>query len=535
MNDTSEPNPSEDAASPTPSVSGDAEARLRQCSDLFPQMLQDWQEQHPEWRLEALLWILDRALRSLRGYLERDGENEVTWENPHVELRFPLDCVWAEHSTPESPHFHLKTGDLTLEDAADLGMASAAMSRLLVRHLEIAALQDWTNYSAFEKRGDRYRAVGSAELLDEVSSISDPEARALASDALFWPKSFGAGTIDCGSIAEGGPIGRVVAEQLAAVEPPLIVLPLEIAGHRVRLITILEIKPFIADAEAGTAYFLILAGLAVQADFGEPAAQDWWEQPWASLSHWSDESRRAIWDVLHQLIEELLKELGPALEPEMEEAILTVTAEVKVLVPKGARDILKRTSAEVADYFHSKGEIMRLAIERRGDGSADQTLKQRIKELITWVDEAKGNDEKGKSLEALVSTLFESVSGFSVAQRVKTETEEIDIWITNDFDSRAMRREGDVILAECKNWSAKCGKNEFNALLLKMMNRSRRCTLGFLISWNGFADTVTKEMLRGSREEVLIVPLDGNELRACADSGDFLALLLRARQRALMA
>jgi hypothetical protein len=40
---------------------------------------------------------------------------------------------------------------------------------------------------------------------------------------------------------------------------------------------------------------------------------------------------------------------------------------------------------------------------------------------------------------------------------------------------------------------------------------SQRCTLGFLISWNGFASTVTKEMLRGSREQILVVPLMGED------------------------
>ena len=38
--------------------------------------------------------------------------------------------------------------------------------------------------------------------------------------------------------------------------------------------------------------------------------------------------------------------------------------------------------------------------------------------------------------------------------------------------------------------------NELVLFHQKIENRSHRCTLGFLISWNGSAETVTEEMLR---------------------------------------
>ena len=101
------------------------------------------------------------------------------------------------------------------------------------------------------------------------------------------------------------------------------------------------------------------------------------------------------------------------------------------------------------------------------------------------------------------------------------------------FRSPRLRREGAVILAECKNWSGKCGKNEFVVFRSKLENRSQRTTLGFLISWNGFADTVSKEMLRGSREDLLIVPLAGDDLRRAVRDGDFSSVMLRAWDRAV--
>lgn len=79
----------------------------------------------------------------------------------------------------------------------------------------------------------------------------------------------------------------------------------------------------------------------------------------------------------------------------------------------------------------------------------------------------------------------------------------------------------------------KCGKDEFVIFREKIENRNQRCSLGFLISWNGFATTVTKEMLRGSHEQTLVVPVTGKDLRAAARDGDFLMVLTECWDRAV--
>lgn len=153
--------------------------------------------------------------------------------------------------------------------------------------------------------------------------------------------------------------------------------------------------------------------------------------------------------------------------------------------------------------------------------------------LVDAVENASSNQAKGRSLEELCSRLFETVPGMTVTQRILTETEEIDISVLNGSDDPRLRREGAIILAECKNWSGRCGKNEFVVFRAKLENRSQRTTLGFLISWNGFSETVTKEMLRGSREEILIVPLSGDDLRKAVREKSFVAVMLRAWDRAV--
>ena len=153
--------------------------------------------------------------------------------------------------------------------------------------------------------------------------------------------------------------------------------------------------------------------------------------------------------------------------------------------------------------------------------------------LVNKVDTATSSDDKGRSLEELCARLFDSVSGFSVTQRIRTATEEIDIGIRNGSSETPFNREEALILAECKNWSGKCGKDELVLFLQKIENRSQRCSLGFLISWNGFAVTVTKELLRGSRERSLIVPLEGKDIREAVRNNSFADILKTCWDRAV--
>jgi hypothetical protein len=67
----------------------------------------------------------------------------------------------------------------------------------------------------------------------------------------------------------------------------------------------------------------------------------------------------------------------------------------------------------------------------------------------------------------------------------------------------------------------------------KLENRNQRCSFGILIAWNGFAGTVTKEMLRGSREGTLVVPLTGEDVRQAVRTGDFLKVLLASWDKAV--
>jgi len=179
----------------------------------------------------------------------------------------------------------------------------------------------------------------------------------------------------------------------------------------------------------------------------------------------------------------------------------------------GVRKVAEQVEEAAADAADEVGKrIAEIAARLSGWGSLS------LDRLVDAVENASNNHDKGRSLEELCARLFGSVPELTVNQRLLTETEEIDISIINDSIEPRLRRKGAVVLAECKNWSGKCEKNEFVVFRSKLENRSQRTTLEFLVSWNGFAGTVSKEMLRRSREDLLIVPLAGDDIcRAGAD------------------
>jgi hypothetical protein len=143
-------------------------------------------------------------------------------------------------------------------------------------------------------------------------------------------------------------------------------------------------------------------------------------------------------------------------------------------------------------------------------------------------------DEKGQVLEELSSRLFNTVPGFAATGRVRTKTEDIDIRVQNASEDEVWRRESALLIAECKNWTGSCGKDEFVLFRTKLENRTGRVSCGFLISWNGFATTVAAEMLRGTKDNLLIVPITGQDLRAAVRDGDFPARLRDLQAKAVM-
>ncbi|WP_080426542.1 restriction endonuclease [Burkholderia ubonensis] len=93
---------------------------------------------------------------------------------------------------------------------------------------------------------------------------------------------------------------------------------------------------------------------------------------------------------------------------------------------------------------------------------------------------------KGRALEDLICYLFSQVPGVSITRRNEMnafETEEIDVALWNDAHADGFFFLPNIILIECKNWSAAVGSIEVNWFDSKLRNRG--LDFGILVAANG--------------------------------------------------
>ncbi len=88
---------------------------------------------------------------------------------------------------------------------------------------------------------------------------------------------------------------------------------------------------------------------------------------------------------------------------------------------------------------HQKAKALRQQLEEAADDAADQVGKkvaeiasqvsgwgsQKLDVVLKAVEKASSADERGRSLEELVSRLFETVPGFSVSNRIRTAKDQV--------------------------------------------------------------------------------------------------------------
>ncbi|MDQ1354721.1 MAG: hypothetical protein QG657_5030 [Acidobacteriota bacterium] len=118
--------------------------------------------------------------------------------------------------------------------------------------------------------------------------------------------------------------------------------------------------------------------------------------------------------------------------------------------------------------------------------------------------------EKGKALEELVTYLFSAYKPyFEVRTQVRSRTSALDLhlWFKPGDDPQ-LKKLGEEIIVECKNWRNPVGKPEINDLAGDMV--SRKCKTGILISregitGHGFKDAEGQRIIWFLSENNLII------------------------------
>lgn len=488
----------------------------------FEDALDSYEQAHPHWRIEVLVSLIKWGIRNLKHSIEEDPGAKITWDNPLVELHYPVEWDWKSPRDGDKLYGRQVLGKLTRENTSDRKAAANTLARMMACRFNTMALGNCTNGAWFEKRKSAYLPYLPPNLDAAIKRIRGKWKKREAIEAIYKP--FWIGTtrihIQDGRLEKNTRIPRAVAKRLETIgqrmDIPGISFTGDVNGRTMWSGLVFEIQPLIIDYDAQKAYYPVTIGLAFEHRLiGNDVIA-------VTPSEWPRKDRETFWDDILRGVDSLTEHLIPKKEPQ-DSIILLYNDQILKIQPLHCRSDIKVAKRLLAGFRTRRQEEEAFAKQRR---------RQLL--LLRACDRAKTANEKGRALEELTVDLFSTVPGLKVVRsRVRTQTEEIDLVIANEGNGRGFKHDEEFILVECKKWSAKCGKDEYVLFEKKIRNRRARSSLGFLVSWNGFTDTFTKEMLRGSHERLLIVPLNGNQIRSAVQQGTFPSLLESERREAI--
>jgi CheY-like chemotaxis protein len=201
----------------------------------------------------------------------------------------------------------------------------------------------------------------------------------------------------------------------------------------------------------------------------------------------------------------------------------------------GVYDYLVKNGAFEALLRAKVRNAIEVTTERR---LAALTVVEVVRDLrATWqlVRSESDRNRKGKLLEELAKLLFRATPGFEqVVTRLDNSVEEIDVMIENRSEDPLWRNDGSAyLIAECKNWSSKCGSGEFRNFHAKLTNKYRRVRTGFLVAPGGFTDEFHRARAEHKVAEVLVIPVDDADLARWIEATDRVELLRELHRKAV--
>lgn len=327
-----------------------------------------YEKKHPHWRIEVLVSLMRRALTGLRHYVEDVPDPEITWEQPFVELRYPVEWDWErrdEHGDPCGGHIF---GQITKENTATKGKVIKTLTGIMANQFNAMALADFTQWAWLLKRGKRHTPVLPIETFAAINAIKGKRERREACEEFFEPLSFGAATIDYDGMdfRDGAKIPKKAARQLAKFSAqgiPDIRVSGEINGRKIAMSLVFQIHPMIADYDAREAYHRITVGLFIAPKIvgNEMVTQ--------TPAEWPKKDRKALWDAILGEIGKLTDQLIP--KPEIEDSvIISVNAQIKVPLsqwhPENRGSLIKK----ISDAQSALGELVGIGVTP-GAGKAE--------------------------------------------------------------------------------------------------------------------------------------------------------------------
>jgi Holliday junction resolvase-like predicted endonuclease len=184
----------------------------------------------------------------------------------------------------------------------------------------------------------------------------------------------------------------------------------------------------------------------------------------------------------------------------------------KRLIKKELRRCLDEPLNLAAVYDLARAAI---AVRDLPDRIRYSLAKKQSRHLLSRLDKAQERHERGKILEDLVAAIFGSHSGaLVIEQRFSTRDEEIDLIIKNSFGDPFWIGLSSLLFVECKNWTKKVGPQAIRDFEVKMRNHRPLVKIGFFVGPGGFTKGCSRELLRLSRDETVVVLVTLTDIEA---------------------
>ena len=302
---------------------------IRKYLSILQKATDAYEKDHPHWRQEVILSLINWSLKNLRHFIEISKPAGVTWENSFVDLRYPIGWNWERRGKGDiAPGGH-RFGKLTRQNTASEELAVKTVGEIMVRQLTALALADITNWVWCEVRKNYHTAVLPVELVTELDAIKGKGARQAAFDAYTRPYSIGAALLDYEGIEmkPGVPVPAKITKKLVGIgelmDIPRFLFEGEVNGRKIETSLVFQVHPLVADYDKRQAYHRITVGLFFDPQItGNQVVVHTPEK-------WPKRDRMAFWNDLFQAVDRVIEELIPQREAE-ESVILTVNSKIKV-------------------------------------------------------------------------------------------------------------------------------------------------------------------------------------------------------------
>jgi ActR/RegA family two-component response regulator len=201
----------------------------------------------------------------------------------------------------------------------------------------------------------------------------------------------------------------------------------------------------------------------------------------------------------------------------------------------GVYDYLVKNGAFAALIRAKVRNAVEVTTERRLATLSRERVVSELRSTWATVLTETNRNRKGKLLEELVKLLFRATPGFErVETRLNNKVEEIDIVVENNADDAPWKNDGaSYLLGECKNWSGTCGSIEFHSFYAKLTTKYQRAKTGFFFAPGGFTTPFHEARTKHAATDILVIPVDAQDLERWIAADDPAAVLREIHKRAV--